>query len=570
MNESDIDDIEKIEKDREIIEKAKNMVKIPLKLEEIKYTLKLYLSEEKNSIIFKLEQERTLTYFYFEKYFLHDFRQRSRIFMIDYSITQILAHLKKLIAKSEIILEKKGDYNMTVIIKSDPDEYLLNFEVKKIILAQNQLNPKLVEEIQENKAIVKLLKKQINKLSKTLQEKNDLINNLNTNITNINKTINEININNNNINNNLNNNINNNLNNNKKEKDEEKNININTNKKTEKKEEEKDKENDKNKEDNMPKNKDSKENNSTSLSNTNTINNKEKEKEKENKEIEDKRYISNNRKKKNKKKNKKIKFLYGDNQNKNNQNNNNKSNDDNSIFCFENVEIIGNKKIFELLVVFNVIMILIILCLIGSIYSIKSNIEYEKVLEEEFMNKLSYLNVINDYNDDDYGQRSGIGDWDQNDFLFENEQQKTYFKEEIISRENSKIKDIDFILKYKSSRDGKNFETFLNYCKGIEDSLLLIRNDRAQKFALLSKNIVEVLRGNKMKDFQGIKKNFVMYNFNRHDIFEYNFTRNFEEIYSAFIKTIFGFFTDKGDFEDRLHFLGRIVEIEIYELKYIK
>ena len=46
------------------------------------------------------------------------------------------------------------------------------------------------------------------------------------------------------------------------------------------------------------------------------------------------------------------------------------------------------------------------------------------------MNKLSYLNVINDYNDDDYGQRSGIGDWDQSDFLFENEQQKTYFKED--------------------------------------------------------------------------------------------------------------------------------------------
>jgi hypothetical protein len=567
MNESDIEDIEKIEKDREIIEKSKNMVKIPLKLEETKYILKLYLSEEKNSIIFKLEQERTLTFFYFEKFFLHDFRQRSRIFMIDYSITLILAHLKKLITKSEIILEKKEENNMIVIIKSDKDEYLLNFEIKKIILAQNQLNPKLVEEIQENKAIVKLLKKQISKLSKTLQEKNDLINNLNANITNINKTINEININ-NNINNNFNNNINNNINNNKKEKDEEKNININTNKKTEKKEEEKDREKEKDKEDNISKNKDNKENISSTINNNSSINNN-KEKEKPNKEIEDKRYISNNRKKKNKKKNKKIKFLYGDNQNKNNQNNN-KSNDDNSIFCFENVEIIGNKKIFELLVVFNVIMILIILCLIGSIYSIKSNIEYEKVLEEEFMNKLSYLNVINDYSDDDYGQRSGIGDWDHSDFLFENEQQKIYFKEEIISRENNKIKDIDFILKYKSSRDGKNFETFFNNCKGIEDNLLLIRNEKAQKFALLSKNIVEVLRGNKMKDYQGIKKNFVMYNFNRHDIFEYNFTKNFEEIYSAFIKTIFGFFTDKGDFEDRLHFLGRIVEIEIYELKYIK
>jgi len=80
-----------------------------------------------------------------------------------------------------------------------------------------------------------------------------------------------------------------------------------------------------------------------------------------------------------------------------------------------------------------------------------------KVLEDEFMNKLYYLNVINDYGNDDYNQRSGIGDWDQNEFLFENEQQINYFKEEIIARENNKIKDINFMLKYKSSRDGKNF-----------------------------------------------------------------------------------------------------------------
>ena len=215
-------------------------------------------------------------------------------------------------------------------------------------------------------------------------------------------------------------------------------------------------------------------------------------------------------------------------------------------------------------------MILIILCLIGSIYSIKSNLEYEKVLEDEFMNKLSYLNVINDYGDDDYNQRSGIGDWDQNEFLFENEQQKNYFKEEIIARENNKIKDIDFMLKYKSSRDGKNFETFYNNCKGVEENLLLIRNERSQKFALFSKNIVNILRGNKMKDYQGIKKNFVKYNFNRHDIFEYNFTKNFKEIYNSLIKIIVGFFNDKGELDDAQYFIGRILEIEIYELKYIK
>ena len=557
MNETNIDDITNFETEQEKKDKAKNMLKVPLNLDKDEYLLKLYLSEEKNSIIFKLEKEKTFIYFYFEKYFLHDFKQKSRIFMIDYSITQILAHLKKLIAKNktEIILENKEVNIMNIIIKNEIDNYVLNFEVKKIILAQNQLNPKLVEQIQENKVLIELLKQQYSKLSKELQIKNDLINNFNNDIANIKKSKNEININYTNIiNNNINNinniqNINNNLNNNdKKENEEKKEIN-----KEEKKEEKMEE-----------KKEDISNNSSNSNSNNNNNNNKTENK------LEDKRYISNNRKKKNKKNNKKIKFYYGNNQNKNNQNNN-KSQEDNSIFCFENVEIIGNKKIFELLVVFNVIMILIILCLIGSIYSIKSNLEYEKVLEEEFMNKLSYLNGLNDYGDDDYGHGPGIGDWDQSDFLFENEQQKLYFKEELISKENNKIKDIEFILKYKSSRDGKNDSDFLKSCQGYEHNLLLIRNDKGQKFALVSKNFQEVLKGNKMGDSKKFKKNFVLYNINKHDIFEYNFTKNLEEIYNAFMKALFSYLNDKIEFEDsRMNILGRIVEIELYELKYIK
>ena len=554
MNETNIDDITNFETEQEKKDKAKNMLKVPLNLDKDEYLLKLYLSEEKNSIIFKLEKEKTFIFFYFEKYFLHDFKQKSRIFMIDYSITQILAHLKKLIAKNktEIILENKEVNIMNIIIKNEIDNYVLNFEVKKIILAQNQLNPKLVEQIQENKVLIELLKQQYSKLSKELQIKNDLINNFNNDIANIKKSKNEININYTNIiNNNINNinniqNINNNLNNNDKKENEEK-KEINKEEKKEEKMEEK------------------KEDISNNSSNSNSNNNNKTENK-----LEDKRYISNNRKKKNKKNNKKIKFYYGNNQNKNNQNNN-KSQEDNSIFCFENVEIIGNKKIFELLVVFNVIMILIILCLIGSIYSIKSNLEYEKVLEEEFMNKLSYLNGLNDYGDDDYGHGPGIGDWDQSDFLFENEQQKLYFKEELISKENNKIKDIEFILKYKSSRDGKNDSDFLKSCQGYEHNLLLIRNDKGQKFALVSKNFQEVLKGNKMGDSKKFKKNFVLYNINKHDIFEYNFTKNLEEIYNAFMKALFSYLNDKIEFEDsRMNILGRIVEIELYELKYIK
>ena len=538
MNESQNDAIE-FETNLEKKEKAKNMLKININSDENKYVLKLYLSEEKNSIIFKLEQERIFSSFHFEKFFLNDFRQKSILFMRDYTITQVLSRLKKLLAKkeTEISIEVKDINNIIVKMKNDEEKCMLNFDLKKIILTQNQLNPKLVEQIQENEALVNFLQKQITNMTKTLQEKTDLINSLNNNIININKTINDIN----NVNNNINNNTNS-INNT---------INTSLNKKEEEKEESEEPKEEKEKEE-IKKNTEDK-----ASSN-----------EEEKNEIEDKRYISNNRKKKNKKKNKKIKFFHGDNQNKNNQNNNNKNTDDNSIFCFENVEIIGNKKIFELLVVFNVIMILIILCLIGSIYSIKSNLEYEKILEEEFMNKLSYLNVYNDYGEDNYDLRNGMGGWDQGEFLID-EQQKLFFKEEIISKQNNKIKDIEFNLKYKSSKDGKKFDNFYSNCKGVVDTLLLLRNEGAHKFGLISKNIADILRGNKVKDSQ-IKKNFMIYNLNRHDIFEYNIDKNFEEIYNSFIKNIFGFFSEKGEFEDRIQFMGRILEIEIYELKYIK
>ena len=538
MNESQNDAIE-FETNLEKKEKAKNMLKININSDENKYVLKLYLSEEKNSIIFKLEQERIFSSFHFEKFFLNDFRQKSILFMRDYTITQVLSRLKKLLAKkeTEISMEVKDINNIIIKMKNEEEKCLLNFDLKKIILTQNQLNPKLVEQIQENEALVNFLQKQITNMTKTLQEKTDLINSLNNNIININKTINDIN----NVNNNINNNTNS-INNT---------INTSLNKKEEEKEESEEPKEEKEKEENKKNTEDKASSN-----------------EEEKNEIEDKRYISNNRKKKNKKKNKKIKFFHGDNQNKNNQNNNNKNTDDNSIFCFENVEIIGNKKIFELLVVFNVIMILIILCLIGSIYSIKSNLEYEKILEEEFMNKLSYLNVYNDYGEDNYDLRNGMGGWDQGEFLID-EQQKLFFKEEIISKQNNKIKDIEFNLKYKSSKDGKKFDNFYSNCKGVVDTLLLLRNEGAHKFGLISKNIADILRGNKVKDSQ-IKKNFMIYNLNRHDIFEYNIDKNFEEIYNSFIKNIFGFFSEKGEFEDRIQFMGRILEIEIYELKYIK
>ena len=476
MNKDDI------EYDKLIEDNEKNIKKVSLKLNDSNYLLKIYLPYEKNSIIFKLEQENNQTFLYFEKFFLADFRKKNRTFYSDINISGIFPHLKKIIDKSEITLDNQG-INMNLIITNKTDNYTLDFLLNKIILSQNKLNSKLYEKIEESEDIINFLNNEVSK------------NNKNNNISN--------------------------------KKEEEKIINKTPEK--EKKE--------------------------TSES---TV---------QKKDTDNKRFISNSHRRNSKKK----KYFYANNQKPNNQNLNNKSAEDNSIFCFENVEIIGNKKIFDLLVTFNLIMILIILCLIGSIYSIQSNLEFEKAIEEEFMNKLSYLNALNEYAEEEQNQRENYKEYSQGNSLFDNERQKIYFKEEIISQVNNNVKDVDFILKYKSSRDTKKFDAFYNICKDIEDSALLIKNEKGEKFVLLSKYTAKVLKTYKIEDLKGKQKYFSMYNIDKYDIYEYDFTGNLKEVYNTLIKAISIFFKDNydtGDFE--MKFFGKIKEINAFELKYIK
>ena len=522
-----------------------DMIKIPLDINEEKYLLKIYPSEDEINIIFKLEVDKIQTYYYSEEFDLRDFRQKNKSFISDDNIQELFTHLKEIKQKCIITLEKKLT-KINITFKSNIDsKFILVFTVRKKVLSQNKLNPLLVEQIQANKAKIKILKKQIVKLNKAIQTKTDVINNLNNSISNINNAIDNINMNNtNNSNSNT-------------AKDDESNNNNNGNNNNN---------NDKEDED---------------ISKDNSSN--------QDQEQEEKRYISNNRKRKNKKQNKKIKFFHIDN----NNNNNNKNNQDNSIFCFENVEILGNKKIFELLVIFNIITILIILCLLGSIYSIKSDLEYEKVIEEEFMNKLAYLNIVNDYGDEELNKKNKGGEGKNGmtekgeideirNSLFENEDQELYFKEEIIKKEGGDIKDVYFMLKYSSISEQKSFEKFYDSCKGVLENLILLKNSRGKKFGLFSKNIHDILHGIKPQDALEFQNNFVMYSFNAHDIFEYTF-KNFMDIYGAFVQSVFNFFSnEKIPFENKYYnmsiknrqrssqLLGNIVEIEIYQVKFIK
>ena len=314
-----------------------NILKILLNINEEKYLLKIYLSNDNINLIFKLEKEKIQTYYYFEKFDLRDFRQANKTFLSDINIHEVFLHLKDIAKKSIITLEKKEmKVNITFKIKCE-EKYVFGFVLRKKIVAQDRLNPLLVEQIQDNKSKINTLKKQIIKFDNSLQIKNDIINNINNKITNINNILNNISL----------NSVNNS---------------------------------------NSTKNSSSNEDNSENTSSIST------------------REVDSKRGKKNKKKNKNIykKSKFGQHDNKNNNNN------DSDVFCFESMEIFQNKKVIELLIILNVVTILIVMYILGSIYNLKSNLDYDKIKDEDFMNKLAYLSFDDDSNDEDFGNYRDI------------------------------------------------------------------------------------------------------------------------------------------------------------------
>lgn len=502
-----------------------NMIIIPINTKDEKYLLKI--SKGNETINFKLEKEKIQTYYYTENFDLKDFKQKNKLFLSDENIPELFAHLKEMHKNCIINLENRA---MKIIInfQSNTDsKFTLNFTLIKKTVSQNELNPLLVEQIQKNRIKIQNIKKQIAKLSKEVQAKEDLINEFNNNISNIETSINNANLNLNKL-------------------EEESNSNI--------KEEE---EEEFSKEDNS------------------SVQEKEPEQPQE-----VKRYISNNRKKKNRKQNKKIKMAQIASINAIEK----KMNEQDEFFCFNSADIVGNKKAFEFLILFNLVTIIIIFILLGNIYFIKADLEYQKLLEEDFMNRLAYSNEENDNEDDDdeelnlYKMNKEPNDYKNS--LFENENLEFYFKRAISQKVEIKIKDIDFVLKYSSITDPQGFNTFYNNCKGIYDNLILMRNSRGKKFALYSRNLYEILHGHASVNFIEIPNNFVLYRFNTNDILQYSF-RNIYEVYQLCTQTISKYFLKERNSHKNKHndnsnkeqfngqqIFGKLVDIEIYQIKF--
>ena len=310
------------------------------------YVLKIYPSKDGITLVFKLERDKQiLTNYYFEKFDLKDFHHTNKIFLLDDNIKEVFNHLHEISTNSQLFLEKEK-FKIRILFRDVKEENsIIKFILRKKLILQEKLNLSLVTQMKENKDKLSALNKEMIKLDSSLQKKNGDIGEINISMNELNSIINNMNLNNKN-----------NINKNEKSKDD-----------------------------------------SIKEDKTNEIKNDEEELIKEStkellyfyeqQELEQRKNIKKKKKPKAKSKNKKQKTQSNEEKKKNEES-----------CCFENIDIFQNKKLIELLVILNVVTIIIVLYLLNSIYTLKSNIENDNLKDEDIMNKITYLSYLDDSN----------------------------------------------------------------------------------------------------------------------------------------------------------------------------
>ena len=309
-------------------------------------------------------------------------------------------------------------------------------------------------------------------------------------------------------------------------------------------------------------------------------------------EQDGKRYISKNRKWKNKNRYRQIKYLF------------NKEESpkipypqEDTLFCFENIDVFQNKKIYETLIVFNAITVLIIMYLLCSIYALKSNLTLYKITDQDLMKKIAFLSLLDDSTDDDMGGiRENIVDFNlkNNNYeetpnqnkkityaiirkkpreepkeltLFNEDKDKKYFKKHIRKRLKYRIRDINFYLRYNSNESYK-FTDYYDNVKDISDILMFIRTKNGKKIAVFCNNKILYEQNSGNTDI-----NYAGYIFGTEHIFEIELN-DFFNYYGKHIQNIYDFidseiYSNKNRYNNtNTHLLGDVDLFEIYQLIY--
>ena len=351
-------DFKENEKDIKETQITNNLIKIPIYYKDEKYIIKIYPSIYNINIIFKLEKDKVLTYYFFEKYDLKDFKQKNKIFLKDSNIKEIFVRLINISKTYFINLEIKG-INMKILFKDFDTNNTFKINLKKKIVSQTKLNPLLEEQIEDNSSKLNIFRKQIIKLDRTSKIKNDLINSINLRLANIHNTLNNISI------------INTNI------------ANAATN---------------------LSSTKNSSSNEENSENNSNNNNEDEYQESMNSTDIghlypnsnQNQKQDSSNNNKKEEKNNKNDKTSGNNNKNNSDKTNNNFD----TFFCFEKNDPAQNKKIIEFLIILNIITIIIVFYMLSSIYTIRTGYDSDDNLydydDDDITNsRLAYLSYLN-------------------------------------------------------------------------------------------------------------------------------------------------------------------------------
>ena len=554
-----------VENDHELKkdEESKDLLKLPINFEEEKYLLKIFPSKDNISLIFKLEKERVETYYFYAKFESKDFININKKIKSDTHINNILVSLRQIIQIYTCTIEKKSMNINILFTRKSNDNSTVIFSLKKKIVAQNRLNMQLVEQIQENKSKIKLLKKQLAKLDKTILNKNDSIDKINNNIDKITNVVNNINININNL-----------------ERISSDNFKTNNKNNDSKNSPLREEEN----EDLIKKNyKINEKDNLLLKKNLSSIN----EYQKNNKTDEEKGYTNNNKNRKNK-----LKNVNNKNEEKHFLSKNN------ILFCFNNIEVFKNKKIYETLIIFNVITVLIIMYLLCSIHTLKAHLKFERIKDQDVMKKLAFLSLLDESSLEEMGGiRENIVDFQLKNneednmninqkvsysmtrkrkfqelkeiTLLKEEKEKRYYKKHIRRRIRHKVKEITFELKYNYKEAYKYMNIFNNY-KNIFEVLVLLKTKDGQKFGVFTNNIILYNQntGHSVSDYAG-------YVYKGDNIYEMEL-KDFFGNYGTYLQNIFDFLKSESlriknkyiDSSSKL--LGDVELFEIYQVKCVK
>ena len=179
------------------IEANKNIIKLIFSKSQSKYNIEIFLSKNKEKIIFRAENIGINSFYFYNKYSINILNMKINNNEAYSNSDEFFDDLKNIFQKNKINLEENKD-KMNLIFDNN-----INLILKKKYFCQNKINSDLVNKLNNQTKKINIIESQMNHFDEAVTKQNEIINNINNKIDNNNTNIKNIIEDFNNINNNL-------------------------------------------------------------------------------------------------------------------------------------------------------------------------------------------------------------------------------------------------------------------------------------------------------------------------------------------------------------------------------